>query len=89
MGKRSIDVQCFRGNLDLFMFRHGVHGEHIMVSICDFYDNHPNVIMQGQQHLSEILRLLGDIHIFFKMRYFGKPVDNPGHRFTEHSFNII
>ena len=65
VSQRRIDVKGFRSNLHLLMFRHGIHGKHIVISIRNFDNDYPNIIMQGQQHFTEVFRLLTDVFILF------------------------
>ena len=88
VGQGSINVQGLRCNFNLLVLGHGVHGEHVVVTICNFNDDDPYIIMKGQQHFSKILRLLTDVLIFLEVGYFGESVNNSSHCFPEHSFNI-
>ena len=48
VGKGSIDIKGLRSYLYLLVLWHGIHGEHIVVTVRYFNDDYPNIIMQGQ-----------------------------------------
>ena len=45
VSQRRIDVEGFRSNLHLFVLRHGIHGEHIVVTVGYLDDDYPDIIM--------------------------------------------
>lgn len=75
--QRSVDVECFRSDLLLFLADHRPHGLHVVQAVGQFDQDHADVVGDGDEHLAEIFRL--NAHVGVRdARYFGQSVDDPG-----------
>lgn len=73
VGQGGIDIQGFRGDLYLLVGTHLIHGLHVMEPVRDLNDDHPYIVVEGEQHLTEVLGLQGDVHIFLSEEILVRP----------------
>ena len=57
ISQRRINFQGFLGNGLLLVNRHVFHGPHVVQTVRQFYDNHPDILGHGQEHLTVIFNL--------------------------------
>ena len=67
ISNRCIDFQCFTGDARLFFPRHRAKRFHVVHSVCQFDQDHANVLDHSQHHFAETLGLrlgpVGEMHL--------------------------
>jgi hypothetical protein len=64
--------------LKAFLFRQGIQSTHIVQTVGQLDDDHPDIFGQGDEHLAKILRLQGGVLVEYP-RYFGESIDDDGY----------
>ena len=89
MGQGRKEVGGFVSDFELLVRGHIVQGPHVVQTVGQFDEYHPNVIGQGQEHFAEVLKLLRGIRGFVvKSRDFGQAIDDAGHNIPKLVFDF-
>ena len=83
VGNGGVDIEGFSGNALAFFVGHGAQGAHVVQAVCQFYQDHPNVLGHGQGHFLEVLGLGFGPGAEFNLGQFRYAVNQFGHVFTE------
>ena len=80
---RGIDFYCFKGNLSAPLLGLEHKSSHIMKPVCELDNNNSDIARHGNEHLSDILRLLFFLGLERNLADFCYSVNKLRNRFAE------
>ena len=87
VGERCVDIGGLRGNLELFVRRHGTKGAHVVKTVGKLDEHHTNILVERADDLFEVLGLeaLGIVGLV----EFGQPIDDDGHLVAKFLTDVV
>ena len=73
--QRHEEVYRLARNLYLLVVGHGTQRAHVMQAVCNLYDDDAHIVREREQHLTEVLRLLGGVILIYP-RHLRETVDH-------------
>ncbi len=88
VGERCVDVEGLSCNALLLVFGQGGQGAHVVESVGQLDDEHPQVLGEGHEHLAHAGCLLFLAGVEVKTVQFGDAVDNERDVCPEDAFQV-
>ena len=83
-----IDFHGLTRNAFLLVLAQMLEGAHIMQAVCQFDQNHADILRHGHEHLAMIFRQLLFVGLVLDLPELGHPIDDHAHIMTKFTLKV-